>query len=407
MGDYNSEITKTNMSSFCEIYYLTDIIKQHTFFKNPSKPSCIDLFLTDNANCFQKSSVFETGLSDFHKLIVTVMKSHIPKKQAKIINYRNYKGFNETKFRSELTNILDLNIHESRNIEFFKNSFLKVLNKHGPIKTKYLRASHSPFVTKELSKTIMLRSKLRNQYLKCKSEEARARFKIQRNLCVTLLRKARRNYHENLELGKVNDSKKIWNAVKPVFGNKVTTRSNITLTENKKVVTSEIELAKIFNKYFVDIVLKLVIKPVASSPNNDLETGNLSAIIKKYKNHSSIIAIEKYMKGLGEKSFHFSKATSDIVLRNIQKLDTKKASQSNDVPTKYIKKFSDVFTPVITDDYNNYIVTGTFPECFKTAEVIPTYKKDKSTDKTNYRPSSILSSISKIYGRLMHDNMSD
>ena len=190
------------------------------------------------------------------------MKSHIPKQEGKIIKYRNYKGFNETKFRSELTNILDLNIHESRNIDFFKNIFLKVLNKHAPTKTKYLRGNHSPFVTKDLRKAIMLRSKLRNQYLKCKSEEARARFKIQRNFCVTLLRKARRNYYENVELGRVNDSQKFWNAVKPVFGNKVTTRSNITLIENQKVVTFEIELAKIFNKYFVDIVPKLGIKPV-------------------------------------------------------------------------------------------------------------------------------------------------
>ena len=139
MGDYNNEITETNMSSFCEIcYYFLP-----TCFKNPSNPSCIDLFLTNNANCFQKSSVFETGLSDFHKLIVTVMKSHIPKQQPKIIKYRNYKGFNETKFRSELTNILDLNIHESRNIEFFKNIFLKALNKHAPIKTKYLTARNN------------------------------------------------------------------------------------------------------------------------------------------------------------------------------------------------------------------------------------------------------------------------
>ena len=38
------------------------------------------------------------------------------------------------------------------------------------------------------------------------------------------------------------------------------TRNNITLIENEKAVTSEIELAKIFNKYFVDIVTKLGIK---------------------------------------------------------------------------------------------------------------------------------------------------
>ena len=68
-------------------------------------------------------NLFEIGLSDFHKLIVTVMKLHIPKQQPKIIKYRNYKSFNETKFRIELTIILGLNIHESRNIEFFKNVF--------------------------------------------------------------------------------------------------------------------------------------------------------------------------------------------------------------------------------------------------------------------------------------------
>ena len=75
MVDYHADITENNMSSFCEIYHLTDIIKQPPCFKNPSTPSCIDLFLTKNANCFQKSSVFENGLSDFHKLIVIVMKS--------------------------------------------------------------------------------------------------------------------------------------------------------------------------------------------------------------------------------------------------------------------------------------------------------------------------------------------
>ena len=82
-------------------------------------------------------------------------------------------------------------------------------------------------------------------------------------------------------------------------------------------------------------------------------------------------------------------------------------SQLNDVPTKYIKKFSDVFTLVITGGYNNCVATGFFPEYFKTAEVTHIYKKDKPTEKTNYRPIRILSNISKIYERLSCDNMSD
>ena len=123
MRDYSAEITETNTSSFFEIYHLTDIIKQPTCLNNPSNSLCLNLFLTKNANCFQKSSLFETCLFDFHELIVIVMESHIPKQQAKLSKHRNCKGFNETKFRSELTNILYLNIYESRNIAFFKNIF--------------------------------------------------------------------------------------------------------------------------------------------------------------------------------------------------------------------------------------------------------------------------------------------
>ena len=66
-----------------------------------------------------------------------------------------------------------------------------------------------------------------------------------------------RDYYENLDLGKVNDSKKFWNTVKTVFRNKATTRKQYHLDWKQKVVTYEIELAKTFNKYFVDIVPKL------------------------------------------------------------------------------------------------------------------------------------------------------
>ena len=68
---------------------------------------------------------------------------------------------------------------------------------------------------------------------------------------------------------------------------------------------------------------------------------------------------------------------------------------TKDVPAKYIKKFCNVFAPVITHDYNNSVVIGIFPEYLKTAEVIPTCKKGNPTGKTNYRPISILSNISK------------
>ena len=80
----------------------------------------------------------------------------------------------------------------------------------------------------------MLRSRLLNQYLTCKSEKARTRFKIQRNLWVTFMRKTKHDYYGNLDLGELNDSKKFWNTVKPVYGDEVTTKSNSTLIIGNK-----------------------------------------------------------------------------------------------------------------------------------------------------------------------------
>ena len=56
-----------------------------TCFKNPEKPSCIDLILTNCSRSFQNPCVTETGLSDFHKLVVAVMKTNYKKSQPKIM----------------------------------------------------------------------------------------------------------------------------------------------------------------------------------------------------------------------------------------------------------------------------------------------------------------------------------
>ena len=68
----------------------------------------------------------------------------------------------------------------------FEDTIIDSLNKYAPLKRKYLRANHSNFITKELSKAIMQRSKLRNLYLKVRSDENRIRYKKERNICVSL-----------------------------------------------------------------------------------------------------------------------------------------------------------------------------------------------------------------------------
>ena len=82
---------------------------------------------------------------------------------------------------------------ESITYETFANIFIDTLNLYGPLK-KDLRANHSKFLSKELSKEIMLRLKLHNKFVKDKTNQVRTKYSKQRNICVHLLWKEKRNY---------------------------------------------------------------------------------------------------------------------------------------------------------------------------------------------------------------------
>ena len=100
MGDFNADIGDKFMGDFCESYNLSSLIKESTCYKNPENPSFINLILTNSPHSFQCSSAIETGLSDFHKMIVTVLKTTFQRIPAKIRNYRDYRDFNNDAFES-------------------------------------------------------------------------------------------------------------------------------------------------------------------------------------------------------------------------------------------------------------------------------------------------------------------
>ena len=73
---------------------------------------------------------------------------------------------------------------EFTSLTSFTKIFIEPLNKHAPIKKKYIRANHANFVTKSLQKAIMLRSRLRNIFLKEKSLDCKEAYNKHRNICV-------------------------------------------------------------------------------------------------------------------------------------------------------------------------------------------------------------------------------
>ena len=186
LEDFNACVSEKCLEEFCNLNWLTSLIKKATCFKNPDKSTCIDLILTNQPSYFQHKNIFETGLSDFRLLTDTEFKMNFQKLQPKMINYTDYKNFDNEKFRSD---IYKMNLNTT-DLEGFMKAVFHVFNKHAPIKRK-LR-------TKDLHKAIMKRSKLRNKFLKSRNLSDRKNCTSQRKLC----KKGFVTYFNNLDIRK-------------------------------------------------------------------------------------------------------------------------------------------------------------------------------------------------------------
>ena len=112
LGHFKAGVLETPMTSFCKSYNLKSILKQPTCFNNPEKPSCIDLILTNRPKFFQSTCVIETGLSDFHRMTVSVLKMNFRKLPPKVITYRNFSNYGNANFINSLNDVL--NEHENQ-----------------------------------------------------------------------------------------------------------------------------------------------------------------------------------------------------------------------------------------------------------------------------------------------------
>ena len=78
---------------------------------------------------------------------------------------------------------------------------------HGLMKKRYIRANRSPFTNKTLQKAVITRSKLRNRFLKNKTQFNETAYKKERNYCVSLFRKEKKSFIENLDTKNITDNK--------------------------------------------------------------------------------------------------------------------------------------------------------------------------------------------------------
>ena len=399
MGDFNSEPSDIPIEAFCDSYNLYNLVKEKTCFKG--QPKCYDLILTNCKNSFQSTKVVTTGLSDFHKMTVTVLKTEFIKEDSIQINYRDYKNYNHLKFSEHLSRELQKDVSSNNSYNNFQSILSSILDIHAPLKKKYLRANNSPFMTKQMRKMIMNRSRCKNTYFKNKTVENWENYRKLRNECVKLTKKVKKEYFENLNINSVNDNKTFWKTIKPFFTDKNKNNGKIVLVENKEIIMENRINAEIMNEYFVNITQTLDIPKFETEkiPADIQYIDPIDEIIYNFSKHPSIIKLNSIIKP--DINFSFDKVNNTQIEKEILQLNVKKSAGPDDIPAKIVKDSFIVLTPPLTKLFNTSIDENFFPEDLKHANVSPLFKKDDNTAKENYRPISILPSISKNFERLM------
>ena len=371
-GDMNMQEGETHFDDFLDEFHARNMVKEPTCFKNPDNPSCIDLFITNGNRSFMKTMAVSTGLSDFHKMIVTVMRTTFPKREPQIIKYRDFSKYNKVTFGNDLRKNLE---NQPSDYDTFEKLFLETLEIHAPKKTKVLRANHKPYVSKEMRKAIMIRSRLQNKLFTYGTKECETAFKHQRNYCNRLCKREKKKFYNNLNLNEITDNKKFWKTMKPFFGDKGGSKDQIVLVEGDKILNKDAEIAQTLNDFFDDAVRSLGISERKMLLNEIIETqGRVMDAIKMYESHPSILKIKENV--VVETKFSFSPISIEDIHSEIKCLNTKKAIPFMNIPPKQVKDVIDIIDEPLTNIWNDEILGKLkFPRKLKLADISPIHKK--------------------------------
>ena len=149
-----------------------------------------------------KTAVMETGISDHHKMIFSILKHTFAEEPPRTICFRNLKNFDRIAFNS----YLESKMADCTNFyEKFLQVFYDTAQLFAPLKKKIIRCNNKTFMTKRLRKVIMTCSKLGKKYKKKKDTRIWINFKNQRSKCDKILRNVKKEYLSDLNIKGVAD----------------------------------------------------------------------------------------------------------------------------------------------------------------------------------------------------------
>jgi hypothetical protein len=385
LGDLNQDMLKPDTYG-CELVDLCDVFDMHCLINEPTcfkgTPSLLDVFLTTRPDMFTKAGTIESGLSDFHKYTYTVKKGPVPPRKPDFIEYRSYKNFKEDNYVKDLSaapfSVCEIFDDVNDCLWAFTYLQAEIMDDHTPYVRKKLRKSQVPYMSAAYRKATYKKAQLKNRHQRFPTRANWEAYRRQRNLCTNMRRNSVKQYFRE-RCGGGAKNKDFHKTITPFLTKKNTDRSSIILLEDNRILNDNKAVAEKLNHYFTTVAEDI---------------GNAASSTDAVHGVHQI-----------DPCMTFKEVSHEDVLGKLKGLNTKKATGVDRMPPKLLKIGADSVTPSVRFLINKSLTTCTFPDVLKQAVVTPVYKKKDALDKANYRPVSILPTLSKVFEGVLTEQL--
>ena len=343
------------------------------------------------------SGILHSAISDHFASFTTFRFKSPPSCSKYVVVHKNdansLNAFKNAINSENILNKINRNINSDPNHTFdvIQSEIKKAQEIHIPSKrvrfNKY-RHKNKNWITSGILKSIHFRDKLYSKFKSCMPSDPfyalhKSRYNDFNKILKKTIKEAKNNHYNN-EFSKYSDNvKKSWQTINEILNRDRKSDqfpSYIVINNNK--ISNKQEIADNFNDYFASIGETLANKIPQSK-------------------HSH----EKYLSDRILTSFNFQTIEQDTVKKIIKDLKPKTSSGDDGISMKIIKLISSSLIPSLTILINQSLVTGIFPHQMKLAKVLPFMKKPNVFDLGNFRPISLLSSLSKILEKCVFDQV--
>ena len=372
LGDLNIDYKLDETLGSNPLHYLENLYLLRQLVDKPTRVTeksakCIDVIMSTMPEKHRFCDVANIALSD-HYLVYTCIDVDVKRKPHKTIRYRDYKNFNVNDFVQDVKECSTLYHEQGVNNETpswsdWKKEFLRISDKHAPIKKSRVKERYSPWITPEIIKLMYKRD-----FLKAKSDQdgnpaTLQEYRHTRNLVNMYVDKAKSSHVKDVSVKYKNNSRKLWKELHKLAGN------------DKYIngVHPDIECNDI-NEYFTNVGKEISDR----FPKEPLDWKYPECIYNFTLGSVNVDSVYKLLSKLGDES------SLDVL----------------DFDAKLLCIAASVLCESLCKVINESLQKGEVPSDWKFARTTPIYKgKGCNLTKSNYRPISVVCHIAKIIER--------